>query len=87
MSNNAVTIPCETTVLEVLVPLSHAVGRSEATFSANFELIKHTLSEKPLRRPGRTHPLRTICNAELKNLAKRHQPPSEWFEGEEERPF
>jgi len=60
---------------------------SQASIAATFDKVKKYLSSNPLRRPNRAHPLVGPSNLELLKLAKTHQPPAEWHEGEEERPF
>jgi hypothetical protein len=63
------------------------VHPATGTFTARFEVVKNLLSDKPLQRPARLRPLPHISNEMLRDAAKRYQPPVEWFEGEEDRPF
>lgn len=60
---------------------------TQMTVSADFEKIKEGLSEKPLKRPPRTRPVRDLTNDQLRRIATIHRPPPEWFIEDEERPF
>jgi hypothetical protein len=55
--------------------------------TAGLEELNGHLSDKPLRRPNRTAPARQLTNEQLKRIAAANPPASDWFEGEEERPF
>lgn len=55
--------------------------------AAQLESPKGDTPLTPLRRPSRLCPLPEISNHTLREAAKKHQPPAEWFEGEEDRPF
>ena len=81
------TMPGITTESKFSLPSPVGVSVSKATFLAQFELVKHQLSDRPLQRPNRTRPIRIVTNDELRRIAVQNQPPPEWFEGEGERPF
>ena len=94
MTSTIVTKPGSVHVEKTTLPLSRGQGSprvqthlATGTFICEFESVKNLLSGKPLRRPSRLHPIPTVTNAALRKAAAKNQPPAEWFEGEDERPF
>lgn len=86
MTTEIQTLPGETLAIGITPPSEGQIKPieiSSQTMLANFDRISHLLSKKELRTPRRA----SITGAELKRIAKSCQPPQEWFEGEDERPF
>ncbi|MFN0053168.1 MAG: hypothetical protein ACKV0T_13370 [Planctomycetales bacterium] len=81
----SVTIGEEPIVATNYVPL--AAAESQTSCVAIFDAVKSRLSEKPLKRPKRTRPIRDLTNDELIRIAAVNQPRPEWFQHDEECPF
>lgn len=77
--------PVETPLTPTYVPPGEK--DTKVTCVAAFESVKPQLSEKPLRRPPRTRPIRDLANEQLQRISALNPPSADWFEGEEERPF
>ena len=58
-----------------------------STLNPGFERLKEYLSTKPRRRSVRSKPSRNFSQQQLLELATKHPPPPEWFQGEDECPF
>lgn len=86
MTTDVQTLPGETTVIGFVPPQSGLIAETECssqTILADFDKVSHLLSQREPRRPRAS----ALSAEELKRIAQKHQPPQEWYEGEEERPF
>ena len=81
------TIAAEGVVFQYQVERPPGLSTSCFTGSVSVSMVQNLLSDRPLERPVRSRPLRTLTNRELQQLAQSHRPPSRWFEGESESPF
>jgi hypothetical protein len=87
MASESITFPGEVQEIKVSLPQGSIVSLTQGTFPAEIDHVKLISSNKPLSRPGRMSPMPVVTNESLKKLAAKHPPDSEWFNGEEDRPF
>jgi hypothetical protein len=87
------TIPAEVKEIRSDAPAMDAQFKplernaTQTTCVIPFHAAEGMLSNKPLRRPSRTRPIRDLTNEQLERIAAVNRPPAEWFEADEERPF